>query len=903
MAPVRGFRGKHAAGGSGSDDVPTHIGTSTCGLTYKVTSASDKYTRCPEACPFYAQNRADTLHCTFQCVTGDECHLWNPNKPIPDKKLGVCRAPMVQACLEYNLDPNAAIRDSCLQCQSGYGLGEDGQCYYKLMPLIYLLAALLLVVCVVLVVWLVDMACRATTNPLGLKEGLDQREATKLQTTANSENHHGWASEHSPRHLRQNWPLLTNLCRRDVAGPGIMLHFNFQAVVIVWALLVAAGWAALATFVDEDLWVLGTRRFGTPRENCILVAWGYETQQRLMWTKILFCVCVYFGSFVLALLHSIRQLRLFQSADHENTTMKDYVLMLVDLPTCNGAQKVETELSQCIREQTGKTVVGISIAWDYEEKEDTVMSIMNDETDRLARGFDRNRSSQDERAGSGDDAGDMRQKLYELELKALGPGEEEDTLQEGEVKELVNGLSNSKFGFAVFNTQLDRDEAFEKVKESGGIHYNGVQVQLKEIDNEPTTIQWVNFGSGTAYHQTIRLLQGFGFIVLGLLTWVVVFYAPYAWSIYNFNYDNGQQPGFAYGLSFSMVVVIGNAMMYEICNRVSEYVGFKFKDDKEACYMVLYLIACSLNIALDMLTTYFTAWEIMTALNFRTYHGQRLEHVPMFPEGFETYAIQRNLAENLYAYAFPSTYLIPFLIEPIPTIVLPRLLGHIIVRTHKELRGRHAEDWLACAPMELGRYADLLLNMLLGIGIFYFPGGYTATLFVWMAISHIYIYVFDHYRVLRVIPTCSFASMSTDWWCQVMLAPLCGTILACLIFKANNQPGYYSLDATHCVLVCFAAFVLHTVVHVLLIIHFVPMLGKKEPSDQESDRRVPYSELSKDVAASYFSTNPIHCLRSKLIYKHSPPCIYWASGKEHLLEVNREIGCHFDAKKACAGKV
>lgn len=36
--------------------------------------------------------------------------------------------------------------------------------------------------------------------------------------------------------------------------------------------------------------ILGTRRAKTARQNCILVAWGFETQMRLMWTKIDFVV-------------------------------------------------------------------------------------------------------------------------------------------------------------------------------------------------------------------------------------------------------------------------------------------------------------------------------------------------------------------------------------------------------------------------------------------------------------------------------------------------------------------------------------------------------------------------------------------------------------------------------------
>ena len=43
---------------------------------------------------------------------------------------------------------------------------------------------------------------------------------------------------------------------------------------------------------SHDLRILGTRRAKTARQNCILVAWGFETQMRLMWTKIDFVVAV-----------------------------------------------------------------------------------------------------------------------------------------------------------------------------------------------------------------------------------------------------------------------------------------------------------------------------------------------------------------------------------------------------------------------------------------------------------------------------------------------------------------------------------------------------------------------------------------------------------------------------------
>merc|ERR1719197_2036200 len=123
----------------------------------------------------------------------------------------------------------------------------------------------------------------------------------------------------------------TNLCVKDVAGPGMLLHFRFQRFFIVWPFCCALVWVALAC-VHNELFILGTRKFGTPRHNCILVAWGYETQQRLMWTKVLFLVMVYVFSFISFLLFSVRQYRIYQDMDAKEKTMKKFALELDGLP-------------------------------------------------------------------------------------------------------------------------------------------------------------------------------------------------------------------------------------------------------------------------------------------------------------------------------------------------------------------------------------------------------------------------------------------------------------------------------------------------------------------------------------------------------------------------------------------
>merc|ERR1719436_798737 len=212
-----------------------------------------------------------------------------------------------------------------------------------------------------------------------------------------------------------------------------------------------------------------------------------------------------------------------------------------------------------------------------------------------------------------------------------------------------------------------------------------------------------------------------------------------------------------------MIVVGGNATMYVICDIIGEKMGFKYKDSKQTAYMILYLVACMINVVLDMYVSYQRVLKIAWGLDFRNYFGVRLTDIHSFTELFETYAMQRLLAIEAYCYAFPSTFLVPFVLEPIVTILVPYQLGKLIVRTHKEVRGADAEAFLVSFDFDLGRYADILLNVFLGILLFWFPGGYIWSLFYGMFISHIVIYTFDHWRVLKVIPTVKIVSKQVDW--------------------------------------------------------------------------------------------------------------------------------------------
>jgi len=690
----------------------------------------------------------------------------------------------------------------------------------------------------------------------------------------------------------------------------MLLHFNFQAFFIFWPLCCALLWTLIACFYNE-LFILGTRKFGTPRHNCILVAWGYETQQGLMWTKVMFLAIVYVFSFVTFLLFSVRQLRLAQRCDATEKTMKDFALELKGLPALPGSSAdVEKDIKKAVETATGKTLVGVSVAWNYGEYQEIIdFACSKDQAKREAQLTGIAPANLADAEDPTANMGAIHKWMYNKEKGLLGP----DPDPEDDVKELLQKLTSSDSAFLVFNTSEDRDsvlkdfngvESIGTMKKSAtgeitkipfdATKYNLGKQELwfEEVTNEPANVNWHNFADSDPTKILVGFLKGFFKVyVPALAVWFFGFYVPYAMSLYYFNYDNGAElPGY-YSIIFTIIICGGNATMYVVCDICCDIIGFRYKDTKQMTYMLMYLAACMFNVFLDMVVTYYTALKIMIGLDFRTYHGTRLADVDTFTEQFETYAMQRSLGENTYRYAWPSTFFLCFVLEPFVTIVVPLQLGRVIVRTHKEITGTCAEAYIAAFEFDLGRYADILLNVFLGIIIFYFPGGYIHTLFFAMAFSHSFIYCFDHWRVLKVIPSVKIVSTNVDWWAQVMMCGCCAVILSCLVMKANCETySGYCIQNWELISACSVAGTCHFIVHLLLLVYLVPKLGKELEDENEG---MTFESAAKDEARTWFASNPVHCLRSELIHGDKPHCRLTSWGKEHFLEVNAKIGCHF----------
>jgi hypothetical protein len=88
---------------------------------------------------------------------------------------------------------------------------------------------------------------------------------------------------------------------------------------------------------------------------------------------VLFLVIAYFFSFVTFLLFGVSQHRIYQRLDATEKTMKDFALELTGLPELKGLPGVEKDIQKAAEAATGKTLVGVSVAWNYQDQEESIM--------------------------------------------------------------------------------------------------------------------------------------------------------------------------------------------------------------------------------------------------------------------------------------------------------------------------------------------------------------------------------------------------------------------------------------------------------------------------------------------------------------------------------------------------
>merc|ERR1719160_8368 len=375
-------------------------------------------------------------------------------------------------------------------------------------------------------------------------------------------------------------------------------------------------------------------------------------------------------------------------------------------------------------------------------------------------------------------------------------------------------------------------------------------------------------------------------------------YASYILSYYHVAGTNNVSWNlFLQGTLLGFVITLGNQLVYQASAAIAEWAGFRYKDRRDKFYVCLYTFAVFVNTCFDLWTTVLLAYGYDDAFEAEAVE----QHALLSPGALARREdLQHALYVQLLAYLWPATLLLPFMAEPVLLWLFPYYLSLWLVRSHTEVGTRDAEKALECWEFDLARYGDNLINTMLCILMLFLSSLHGWQTFAYLTISLVFILCWDHYRFLRATKRSVFATEAMD-----ITAAYLGTVPVALLGAACAAQIYGMMNPNHWLLsrqnmgfsmlwvVVGATVVLHLVLHCLLLYYLVPWLATTE----DEPETVPYSECASETPCTWFSGNPVFCLRSKYIYKHENFCVPFRAGKEYLLHKNEKLGLYYERAK------
>jgi hypothetical protein len=333
----------------------------------------------------------------------------------------------------------------------------------------------------------------------------------------------------------------------------------------------------------------------------------------------------------------------------------------------------------------------------------------------------------------------------------------------------------------------------------------------------------------------------------------------------SFSYANGDEPGVMSECIFVGLVVGSQIGIFVASSVAAKQCGFHYESEVQEMYMLFYNSALILNLALDIVLQAYLSYLQMVGVGAHTASGRLLGEMSSFQRIFESYPMQKSLGRLLFKYCWPSTFLVPFLAEPFIAQFLPQHIGKLLVGRYPQIRGLKAVKALELSEMEQGRYADVIFNVILVACIPFVSPAYIHQTYLALLVSHLYLYYYDQVKVLRYVVKFDFSSPDVHYLGMQLFAIPVAILAGALVFKANQfsggedlgsgvLQGYWLLMG-----VCFAM-VTHACLHLLAL---QCILQATDTTVDRSASKAAYADYAKKIPATFFSLNPVHCLRCK----------------------------------------
>mmetsp|Transcript_68088 Transcript_68088/g.121296 ORF Transcript_68088/g.121296 Transcript_68088/m.121296 type:complete len:1020 (-) Transcript_68088:10-3069(-) len=895
-----------------------------CGRHLKMHPAE---VSCPATCPYLRSE--PTRVCEFKCVEAKDCGDDNPLTSFANPESLRCEACLVPAC---ELCTTSSKRE-CAKCHPGFEL-RHGHCLSIWRHAWRAFYLFVLFVVGLVALYLVQLFRRNVTNFESLKHGLDFRYLSSIRNTESG----------------SQWSLKTDMQNNPrPAGLATMLHFRFMGTSMLWGLSIMAMLLMFGLYFQNRrraLRAFPENTFSACDQNVRDAKDSYNDMETFYFFITVF---IYLASTAGSIVFARKQRDEWEETMADETTFGQFALLTTGFPILDGTKDVEKDFENFLRKapQLQETnIVGVSVCWNCRDKQteiDAAIAYERSQTKITAWGDTIDRMPRDDQDEGKRSCCDPQLRCVDT-LLGVGnvpcakPQEEKSQKEEhADVSEVLDSLKTTENVFIIFKTPREASVAKELIDKEP-LKYEGSEISLHYHDYEPLTVLWDGWGCSS---QESHMRIGFGWLIIisAVLFLDIFFYAPYVQYIMSYTDVAGMsQGGFFTGTILGMLITVCNQIIYQVITLVAQSCGWCNSDKKMRFYVIQYTLAVLFNTCVDLWTVIILArgYAMDDALQQQAVDDSTLSAKAIA----ESPSIQKALYVQMVAYIFPSCLLLPFLLEPIVATCAPYFMGKALVGSRKDVSIEDAEACLQLNPYDLSRYGDVLVNIMLCCIMFAFTYPNLWQIWLYFLVSMSVIYVWDKVRVLRFSFRSYYASNIMDMAMSGMSAMPCGILAACVAFRIygakdegfieelvkpkhdflNLGAGEIMMEAFRVlsrytiVPICVGVFFLHCIVHWCLLKYFVyggkadeEEIHTQVSKDLERSRSMnirTYEDYSEDYPASWFTVNPVHCLRSKYKYSKNtkykdtdnPPCSLYQKGKPFLIERNEKLGVYFQFK-------
>lgn len=822
-------------------------------------------------------------------------------------------------CAECNVSGCAVCSavNNCTACADQYVRQEDGTCRWVHIQLMTIATC----AATILVIWImfdiICTACRPTTNNKAIRAGLRARFRSQVRQLWKPNNPLFPITVDMHRHT----PNVAPVC-----GPGMTLFMNWFCLLMVIGAWLSIGAWAFAPSEAENALIVAPCRNAIP-QNATDRDIELDVIPRRLRNHTRWAIWNYVGPLIFSAMFLIWQMRLWSKLMNDSSAVKSLRKFCVRLSGFPAEATDKAAIEDFVRKELvfrhlpPEALRYISVAYSFTPEQGTQLMAALDENlvQAKERFYARNPQMSnpelvpEESSDSSDEDGFtkdpgffwvrvMAYLMCGAPMECCGWTSEEGNAHDSvdpqdpeEVSELVNSLDNSGYVYAVFETEpiavgfasigcCDNKWDLSRSPE------DACTIFVKRSSVDPPEIRWQDFHTDSRRTRCWRIMQAIAMIVTIQLIWFLL-YGMFV----EYNLDVLKCESIVdmlMTLILSGGIVLGNCLVANTVQKVTEIIGFKERPNMLICQLVL-------TVMLVTITCWGDVYVVRKAAEVNqagvSWVHDAIDDMFRYLQPFDAYPtpMAASLQMDILAVLVPGYVILPYLGEPLFTIFVPLLMGILRIKGDQRITPEKAERILLPAEIEVVNppYGDMITTTATILWTFWVsPGHYHKTLFPFMVAFALVLYLQMRFRILRVHVYTYFGNRRINDVESALWAFPLGVLAAALDRELTMETTWG-----------IRGFAIHVILHLLFVRFVLPTFALPRTSCGETYTQIRASMKANGSSmafANYENVNPVEVLKSEqqvALHARKEPLVYWTPAQAYLQPGCSSVG--FEAEE------